>query len=293
MSQNKPNKQSKQNTQNAQNKFVKSVKSAMPARPGKNNRAKMPPKNRPYSLVQNEDVNHTTDHQLIIFCLDVSLSMYGDRINQLNKALSEAFFDRLKADETLPYSANISIVTFADAPEVVRKFSLLCQDDQCPEIKVNMESKLTYMGSALSLCVEMLLDERAFYSYVGKKIGRPLLVLITDGKENAYKSDRDLLAETEQKIDELRKLKKLDCIAYSVGNETDMEFLNRITGGQTYTSNDIDFSQFFEHCSHSVEAVADMSEESYERKRKLHERKSEELREDVSVASEYFKSSKH
>ena len=141
MSQNKPNKQNKQNTQNAQNKSVKSVKSAMPARPGKNNRAKMPPKNRPYSLVQNEDVNHTTDHQLIIFCLDLSLSMYGDRINQLNKALSAAFFDRLKADETLPYSANISIVTFADAPEVVRKFSLLCQDDQCPEIKVNMESK--------------------------------------------------------------------------------------------------------------------------------------------------------
>ena len=57
----------------------------------------------------------------ITLCLDVSGSMSGEPIAELNKGV-ELFFDALRSDPVANASAEVAIVAFADRAEVMLDF---------------------------------------------------------------------------------------------------------------------------------------------------------------------------
>ncbi|MCK4827154.1 hypothetical protein KA005_66095, partial [bacterium] len=60
----------------------------------------------------------------VALCLDVSSSMRGKPINELNEGVC-LFFDALHGDEVAKTSAEVAIVTFSDQPGIKLDFQSL------------------------------------------------------------------------------------------------------------------------------------------------------------------------
>lgn len=111
-----------------------------------------------------------------VLLLDVSGSMQGQPIDELNEALV-TFKDVLAADSLAAKRAEIAIITFGGEAAVVQDFvtaerfappTLSCRGD-------------TPMGKAIDLAVESVARRKQVYKQNGVSYYRPWIFLITDG----------------------------------------------------------------------------------------------------------------
>jgi uncharacterized protein YegL len=107
-----------------------------------------------FSILRDEDlINNPTPRVAVCFCLDISGSMRGERINELNNGLS-LFFDALRKDEVAMYAAEIAIITFGgDSVECLRDFTTLAVNPEAPILHAKGR---TLMGEAVNMALEKL-----------------------------------------------------------------------------------------------------------------------------------------
>ena len=199
-----------------------------------------------------ELVDNPTQRVPICLCLDVSGSMRGDPIRELNKGI-KVFFDALKQDEIALYAADVCIVTYGNRGE---------NSVQCISDFSSIESKTTLseltacgqtpMGEAVNMCLDLLDARKKEYQEKGVDYYQPWLVLMTDGKPYGDKDSR-AVSNAQQRTSQMVNDRKLVVFPIGIGAEADMNVLAKFSPKNSPLKlNGLDFCQFFQWLSASV-----------------------------------------
>lgn len=108
-------------------------------------------------------INNPTTRVPVILCLDVSGSMLGPSINELNEGVQQ-FYTAVRSDDMALYSAEIAVVTFGASVECIDNFSTLDTKEKLPELKAGGR---TPMGEAVNLAMDMLEERKQMYKAGG------------------------------------------------------------------------------------------------------------------------------
>jgi len=127
----------------------------------------------------------TEKRTLVCFVLDVSGSMVGDPITELNTALNE-FVHEMANDITFAHNIEVSVVTFDSNVKVLQDAIL------SDEITHNFQlrpSGTTALVDGVRKGIEIVNDRKQYYKQYGLLYTRAFIVLVTDG---APDSDQDV-----------------------------------------------------------------------------------------------------
>lgn len=143
---------------------------------------------------------------LCTLVLDVSGSMSGRPINELNKGLQE-FYDIVKQDFVASLRLEVSIITFGDQVLMIQKPDLI-DNFSMPVLTTNGS---TPMADAVRMAIKQTQQRKEWYKTTGQPYYRPWIILITDGEP-----DRDQDMETLSK-EILKGVDNKNFLFYAVG----------------------------------------------------------------------------
>ena len=199
-------------------------------------------------ILRREDlVNNPTARVPVCLCLDISGSMQGKPIDELNEGV-RLFYDTIKDDEVATYSAEISIVTFGGTKaEYMADFASLQLQPNPP---VLFASGLTPMGEAVNMGLDLLERRKEEYKDAGVDYFQPWLVLMTDGIPNGKPEE---LTRAINRTVELVNSKKLTVFPIGIGKEADMNILSQFSPKRSpLRLQGLKFKEFFQWLSKSV-----------------------------------------
>ena len=232
-----------------------------------------------FDLLRKQDlVENPTPRVPICLCLDVSTSMgaiidpentrptgetyYKDgrewqvvtggtsRIDKLREGV-EKFYDAIRNDKVAKYSAEISIVTFADSATCILDFANIERQKEIPELIPNGE---TYMGEGVNLALDLLEARKKEYQNAGVDYFQPWLVLMSDGFPNGSESEFN---RARKRITGLVESKRLTVFPIGISEEADLNALNKLSPRRAALRfKNYKFEEFFEWLSQSVARVS-------------------------------------
>lgn len=199
-------------------------------------------------ILRREDlVNNPTARVPVCLCLDISGSMDGEPIDELNEGV-RLFYDAIRDDEVAAYSAEISIVTFGGSEaECMADFASLQLQPEPPVLKAN---GLTPMGEAVNMGLDLLERRKKEYKDVGVDYYQPWLVLMTDGAPNGKSEE---LTRAINRTVELVNGRKLTVFPIGIGKDADMNVLSQFSPKRPpLRLQGLKFKEFFQWLSKSV-----------------------------------------
>lgn len=129
-------------------------------------------------------------HLACILLLDVSGSMSGDPIWNLNKAIRQ-FKEQVCKDEIARKRVDVAIVTFASNVHVVSDFVPI---EKLPNVNLQAGGA-TMMAEGIDKAIDMVKKRNAFYQQIGIPFFKPWIFMITDGLPNSSKIAMDQVAQ--------------------------------------------------------------------------------------------------
>lgn len=196
-----------------------------------------------------ELVENPTARIPVCLCLDSSLSMEGEAMDELNEGM-KLFFNSVKDDDMAKWSAEVSIVSFGKDVKVVSDFCSII-DQQIPEL---VADGMTPMGEGVNLSLDLLEGRKREYSHNGVDYYQPWLILMTDGDPNG---DPNELQRAIDRVFEMVNNKKLTVFAIGIGKHADMNVLGQFSPKRRPLKlKGLNFQQFFEWLSNSVSRVS-------------------------------------
>ena len=197
----------------------------------------------------NDLVNNPTPRIPVGLCLDVSGSMNGAPILELNRGVKE-YLAQMQEDDMTRYSAETAVVTFAS--DVTKLCGFKLPDDIClPEMTACGN---TCMGEGLMKILDLLSKRKKQYKATGVDYYQPMLVVMSDGRPNG---SRETLEDAVERIAELTRHRKLTVVAVGIGPRADMKTLARISPMMPPVRLDeVRFHEFFAWLSQSVAEIA-------------------------------------
>ena len=178
-----------------------------------------------------------------VLVLDVSTSMSGDAINQLNAGL-QLFKDELAADALAMKRVEVAIVTFG--PTKVETPFTSATSFYPPTLVTQGD---TPMGSAITQALDLVRDRKAEYRANGLHFYRPWIFLITDGGP----TDEWKAAAAAVHEGEVSKAFAFFAIGVKGAN---MEILQQISSRQPLTLEGMRFRELFSWLSNSLRSVS-------------------------------------
>ena len=129
-------------------------------------------------VIRTEDLLHNPTNRVpIVLCLDVSYSMDGEPINELNEGVRQ-FFQALKNDPIASVSAEVAIIAFHSESELILDFQALERIDSVPILE---PKGMTDLGGGVLKSLACLNERKNEYQAAGVEYFQPWLVLMTDG----------------------------------------------------------------------------------------------------------------
>jgi len=182
-----------------------------------------------------------------VLVLDVSGSMNGEPIEQLNEGLKE-FQKEILNDETASDRLEISIVTFGSDINEIQSFSLLENFDM-PELKISGSTRLVD-GAREGL--RLIEERKKWYKSTGQTYYRPYVILMTDGFPDGGQDINGLSTEVNEGVDN----KRFNFWAFGVDG-ADMDMLENISHPQfkPLKLKGLDFVKFFKWLSSSMSSI--------------------------------------
>jgi uncharacterized protein YegL len=200
-------------------------------------------------LRQQDLVSNPTTRLPVCLCLDVSYSMSGDPIQELEYGI-EYFFEAIKSDEIARYSVELSIVVFGSEVTTILDFANI--DRQ--RIPLLTADGFTPMGEGVNLALDVLEKRKEEYSSKGVDYYQPWMVLMTDG----YPTDDTSSAIS--RVIQLCHNRKLTLFPIAIGHNADIGILKQFS---TLKNNAVlkvtsaeYFKSFFEWLSQSIAIVS-------------------------------------
>jgi len=200
------------------------------------------------------DFGKSTRRRLpICFCLDVSGSMAGNPIRQLNDGLS-SFFSSIRENDETRASADICIVTFGGTVDIFLPFGKLTKDHSIPKIQAT--TSLTPIGEGILTSLELLIARKEGYKNLGIKYYQPWLVVITDGAPQGNNAIENM-EKAITAVNELESLDRLVVFNIGVGNNVDFTLLKRLSKKrqEPICIDSAQFSKLFEFLGSSSSSI--------------------------------------
>ncbi|MGI2014868.1 vWA domain-containing protein [Shewanella oncorhynchi] len=160
----------------------------------------------------------------VVLLLDVSSSMSGDNIENLNKAVKN-MLDTFAQEEKMETEILVSVITFGNQVELHVPYTKASQV-QWQDLQAN---GMTPMGTALKMAKAMIEDKETTPS----RAYRPTIVLVSDGQPNDS-WERPL----EDFISEGRS-SKCFCWAMGIGSDADNTVLERFISKTPFLAKDV------------------------------------------------------
>ncbi|GAM10455.1 putative protein [Geobacter sp. OR-1] len=177
----------------------------------------------------------------VCLLLDVSGSMSGAKIDNLNKAV-EDMLDTFAHEEKMETEILVSVITFGSQVELHVPYTKASQV-QWQGLKAD---GMTPMGTALKMAKSMIEDKEVTPS----RAYRPTIVLVSDGQPNDswQKPLEDFISEG--------RSSKCDRMAMAIGRDADEKVLKRFIEGTPhdlfYAENAGQLHEFFQRVTMSV-----------------------------------------
>ena len=199
-------------------------------------------------LLRIEDlVNNPTARVPVCLCLDVSGSMDGEPIRELNDGV-RMFYDAIREDETALYAAEVCIITFGrNGAKCITDFASI---ELQPDAPVLNAGGMTPMGEAVNLGLDLLEKRKNEYKSKGVDYYQPWLVLMTDGVPNGNPGE---LSRAISRTVKMANNRKLSIFPIGIGEDAHMDVLARFSPKRgPLKLQGLKFHQFFEWLSQSV-----------------------------------------
>ena len=200
-----------------------------------------------FELLKDSDLlDNPTARVPVCLCLDVSGSMEGAPINELNQGV-RLFYDAIREDENAFYSAEVCVVTFGGQEKCITDFSRLEFQPDAPTLNAFGS---TPMGEGVNLALDLLENRKEAYKDCGDDYYQPWLVLMTDGRPNGNSATlKRAIERTTALIDQ----GKLMLFPIGIGAEADMETLAQFSPKRRPVKlQGLKFKEFFAWLSRSV-----------------------------------------
>lgn len=176
--------------------------------------------------ISEKDFGSSTKRRLpVCFCLDVSGSMSGNPINELNDGL-QSFFSSIRENDETRSAADICIVTFGGSVDIFLPFGKITKSQTIPRISAT--TSLTPIGEGILTALELLNVRKTGYKELGIKYYQPWLVVITDGAPQGENSMENM-EKAIQAVTELESKDRLVVFNIGVGNNVDFSLLKRLS----------------------------------------------------------------
>ena len=182
-----------------------------------------------------------------VLLVDVSTSMYGDKINHLNAGL-ETFANEIQRDPLASIRTEVAIITFGSQVRMVQDF--VTADQFVPPTLV--ANGTTNMAEGINFALDKIEERKAVYRRNGVDYYRPWLFLMTDGKPTERQATVDAAATR------LKETAAANGVAaFSVGvMGTDMNKLAEISPRPPFHLDGLKFQPMFEWLSRSMSRVS-------------------------------------
>jgi len=184
-----------------------------------------------------------------VLLLDTSSSMANGRIDKLNQGVS-TLIQALKEDEVASKRVDLAVITFASEITLVQDFSNADRWDP-PKFEAN---GVTNMGEAIVQALDRLEARKQEYKKNGVAYFRAWLFLITDGMPT---DSTDVAA---QRLRSAEQKKQVKVFAVGVGDDIDLETLEKIAGATPLRLNEKRWDELFKWLSVSVTAVSNSND---------------------------------
>lgn len=177
----------------------------------------------------------------VVLLLDVSTSMQGNSISQLNSAVKEMILDFAAAEKN-EVEILVSIITFG-AEVLLHTPYTSAKDVEWQDMTV---SGMTPMGTAFSMAKAMIEDKETTPS----RAYRPTIVLVSDGAPN------DVWQQPLRELVNEGRSQKCDRMAMAIGSDASNSVLNEFVSGtenKVFTAQDSSqIQEFFKFVTMSV-----------------------------------------
>lgn len=185
-----------------------------------------------------------------VLLLDVSLSMKGERINELNDGL-RLFAADIKEDRLARKRTEILVVTFGGTAQVAAPFEE-AQRFTAPQLAATGN---TPVAAAIRLGLAEIDQQKQAYKNAGIEYYRPWMIFMSDG------APTDQPEELQQAVDELRgeqARRAVTVFPIGIGHDADMQFLSQLsTERQAVALKSVtSFGEFFKWLSASMSQVS-------------------------------------
>ncbi len=191
-------------------------------------------------------IDNPTPRCPCMLVLDVSASMRGESINELNQGVHQ-FIEAVLQDDFASYAVDVGIITFGGtAQEIIPMQSV--QHVEAPRLSATGN---TPMGEAVNEAIQVLEKRKQEYKSSGVSYYQPWLVLMTDGEPiDNYKA-----AAT--KLRQLAETNKMLVITVGIGDSCNISKLSEFCPSDNPPKKltGLKFQYFFKWLSQSVGEV--------------------------------------
>lgn len=194
-----------------------------------------------------EFVDNTNQRTPCILLLDISASMAGERIRQLNEGL-RTFAEELKSDPVAALRVQVMVITVG-GPEDVR-IAQPWTDAADFEAPFLQASGLTPLGLGIKRALDEIANQKAVYDANGISSTRPWIIMLSDGCPNDYGwesyADQARAEEEDKRV-----------IVFPIGTEgADFGALGQFSGKTPKKLKGLQFRELFVWLSRSMSTVS-------------------------------------
>lgn len=188
-------------------------------------------------------------HLACILLLDVSGSMSGEPIWNLNKAIRR-FKEQVCKDDIARKRVDVAVVTFSSHVHVESDFVPV---EKLPDIKLQAGGP-TMMAEGINKAIDMVKKRNAFYQQIGIPFFKPWIFMITDGLPNSSNEAMEQVAQRIHKEEEAGSNGKLKFWVLGI-SEYDCSEMFKLTK-RVVELKDHDFTGIFDWLSDSMTAIS-------------------------------------
>lgn len=199
-----------------------------------------------------EIMNHGEKHIACVLLVDISGSMSGQSMEELNRGLQE-FAQALQEDDKAYGCADVCVISFASQVRTVVPFCAAA-DYQAPRLSAG---GLTALNEAIITGLDAVEMRKQEYKDLGVDYWRPWIFLLTDGAP----TDHELEADARRRLQEALKGNKINFFPMGIGN-ADLPTLKSYTldgSGLVLRAEKNNFKEAFVWLSKSMVAASNSS----------------------------------
>lgn len=201
---------------------------------------------------QEEDlINNPTPRCACILLLDVSGSMAGEPIQELNEGVTQ-LIEEIKSDDFAKSSVELGIITFGGVVQEVLNFQSVDQLE-AGQIRLFANGN-TPMGGAIDLGIQRIEERKNQYKQHGVSYYQPWVILMSDGAP----TDGLVFEQAASRLKQLGENKKVSVFAVGIGPNADLNQLAKCCPANRPPKRlqGLRFREFFQWLSQSLSRVS-------------------------------------